>query len=310
MKLKPGRANLQRVADGVDRQRLRRRSHGRPRRAGRPAPRRPAEPVLPPDPDPGIRRPIVKMARRLSVFSGKPTTKNAGPAWNPKPVETRTLRSLFSSQTEPTSRNSASPGVAVFDRRVDHAVAARRRDVVLVPAAKRPRVAEREALEERRVAGDAPGHAGRLHVVPAQSRIGTSPARGTSCRPDRFRARGTRRARRSWPRRGASHRRSSFHRWSKSIDATAAFAICDAGAGTERLQLGDAHARGDAEIRAEGELQQRRDRRSRVVYGRGTSGLNVSASSVGVRQSWSNQDHSRLAPSRRVPSFRVSNRSP
>ena len=48
-------------------------------------------------------------AVRLSVFSGKPTTRNAGLAWNPSPVETRTLRSVPVSQTDPMSRKSASP---------------------------------------------------------------------------------------------------------------------------------------------------------------------------------------------------------
>ena len=60
-------------------------------------------------PIPGIRRPTVKTAVRLSVFSGKPTTRNAGPAWRPKPVETRTWRSVPASQTEPISRKSARP---------------------------------------------------------------------------------------------------------------------------------------------------------------------------------------------------------
>ena len=41
----------------------------------------------------------------------------------------------------------------------------------------------------------------------------------------------------------------------------------------------------------------------RVSCGREISGLNASASSVGVRQSCSNVDHSKLAPSRRVPAF-------
>ena len=48
----------------------------------------------------------------------------------------------------------------------------------------------------------------------------------------------------------------------------------------------------------------------RVSYGRGISGLSGSAFSVGLRQSWSNHDHSKLAPSRRVPSFLVSKRKP
>src|SRR4026209_2209311 len=99
-KAKAGRADLDRVGGGVDRQPLRRRSHGRPRQHGEEhhddAPARCYHRI----PVPGIRRPIVTMALRLSVFSGKPTTKNAGPAWKPKPVDTRTSLSVFSSQTE------------------------------------------------------------------------------------------------------------------------------------------------------------------------------------------------------------------
>src|SRR5262245_63055267 len=48
---------------------------------------------------------------------------------------------------------------------MEHAVGSCRSNLVLVPAAKRPRVPESEALEQRRISGDASCHPGSFDVV-------------------------------------------------------------------------------------------------------------------------------------------------
>ena len=105
----PGRPDLQHAAHSVDRHHLRRRWRDGPREHGEQRDDSPPGRYYHRIPTPRMRRPIVKTALTSSVFSGKPTTKNVGPAWNPTPVDTRTFRSAPASQTEPTSRKSETP---------------------------------------------------------------------------------------------------------------------------------------------------------------------------------------------------------
>src|SRR5687767_285176 len=55
----------------------------------------------------------------------------------------------------------------VLARRVEHPIPAGGRDVVLVPPAERPGIAECEALEKRCVASDTACHRGNQHALPA-----------------------------------------------------------------------------------------------------------------------------------------------
>ena len=102
---------------------------------------------------------------------------------------------------------------------------------------------------------------------------------------------------------------SSLHRRSKPIEKTAAFAICDpvageSGSNSEMLTPPATLRSGLNANFSRGVIVERSS------YGPGIWGWSASASSVAPRQSDSNQDHSRLAPSRRVPSFLVSKRNP
>ena len=61
------------------------------------------------DPNPGDPQTIATTALRLSVFSGKPTTKNASPAWEPEARRDADMSFGDGVQTEPMSKPTRFP---------------------------------------------------------------------------------------------------------------------------------------------------------------------------------------------------------
>ena len=197
-KAEAGRVDPQRVADRVDGHRLRR------HRASAPTPAAPSSTAAAcradattAAPGSGSAAPCVNTARQVVGVQREADDEEGRSGVEPEACRRRG-RGARCSRPRPNRRRGRAR-VRCSDTRSTSRPRGRRRPARCrtCPSPERRRVAEREALEERRVSGDASGHAARLHVMPSESRIDTSPGRGTSCRRDRSRARGSRRARRS-----------------------------------------------------------------------------------------------------------------
>ena len=172
------------------------------------------------------------------------------------------------------------------------------------------RVAEREALEQRRVAGDASGHAGRLDVVATEVESIRTLAEVPLVGEIAFELAGA-----------GAHAKAALRTWCVASEPVLPSPVeldrgdcrirhLGAGRRREWLELRNAHARGEADVRGEGELQQRGDRRSRLVR------RLESRARARARPAWRRASPDRTRTTRGwrraggVPSFLVSKRSP
>src|SRR5688572_33080813 len=136
--------------------------------ASRATPPQPAGPVSPPDPGPRKSQTHREDGAQVVGVQREADDEERRPGVQPEARRYPDLALAVLVPDRTDVEKEPEPAVAIIDRRVDDAVAASGRDLVLVPAAERGRITEREALEERRVTGDRSRHAGRLDLVPAE----------------------------------------------------------------------------------------------------------------------------------------------